>query len=162
MNPLVEGNAVYLTLSNPNPTSSKTKDGPKYRISFEVLQDEWQVFMDADTSGMVLECKCLVTNATGKEEKKPERDPNTVDALSGKTDKEAAELKGGPLSQRSDTLARDTDFWGYAKLKNAEEARDFIRGYCKVESRKMLDHNEAAAERFKSLLSDYTRWVSRC
>ncbi len=55
MNPLDTGEEFQIEVMNPNPSSSKTKDGPKYRVSFEMTQDDWQCFMDANTNGMVLE-----------------------------------------------------------------------------------------------------------
>ena len=61
INPLDHpGKGFVMDLVNPNPTSSKTKDGPKYRVSFEVQQELWQLFMDADTSGMLIAAKATV------------------------------------------------------------------------------------------------------
>ena len=61
-NPLDTKEIFDIALMNPNPTSSKTKDGPVYRVSFELEQEQWQWFMDADTKAMVLAAKCLVTD----------------------------------------------------------------------------------------------------
>lgn len=65
------GEAFQLSLRNPNPRSSKGKEGPTYRISFEVSQDDFLMFMDADTSGMVLECAAVVVGGTGAEPPPP-------------------------------------------------------------------------------------------
>jgi len=165
MNPLEGTETFYLSLSNPNPTSSKTKDGPKYRVSFELSQEEWQMFMDTETAGMLIECACQVAH---KNEEQTKRDPETVDALTGMTDKELKELRGGPLSQRSDSLAREYDFMRYVVahddditdmgMMTPEDCREFIREYCNVDSRRYLDHFPEAGQRFKDLLSDYIRW----
>ncbi len=56
VNPLDVNEQFFLSLMNPNPTSSKNKDGPVYRVSFEMEQEMWQLFMDADTKGMILDC----------------------------------------------------------------------------------------------------------
>lgn len=61
-NPLERDKPFPLTLANPNPRSAKTKDGPVYRVSFELSQEEWQLFMDTNTQGMVLECAATVTH----------------------------------------------------------------------------------------------------
>lgn len=61
MNPLEKpGQAFHLDLRNPNPRSSKSKDGPVYRISFEVDQETFLAFMDARTPGMYLACAATV------------------------------------------------------------------------------------------------------
>ena len=76
MKNLLEHNEEFsLTLANPNPSSSKTKEGPRYRVSFELTQEEWQLFMDTETSGMVLECQAVVThrNIKNEQELKPEK-----------------------------------------------------------------------------------------
>lgn len=54
-NPLLEpGKAFQFEAMNPNPSSSKTKDGPVYRVSFEIEREVWDWFMEADTKGMIL------------------------------------------------------------------------------------------------------------
>lgn len=169
MNPLDSEEMFYLTLANPNPTSGKNKQGSWYRVSFELTPDEHQMFMDAETKGMVIECACIVVYRN--EEQRKECDPNTVDAFTGKTDNE---LKGGPLSVRSDALARDEEFHEYLKVRQpgyvvyekegvkvtdpVEISRVFIRDACNVQSRKELDHNEVAGKKFLSIVSDFTKW----
>jgi hypothetical protein len=159
MNPLENDDVFQLSMANPNPTSSKTKDGPIYRISVEVTREEWDWFMDTETKGMVIECEALVSHRNT-----PARDPHTEDAFTGQTDDE--KKKGGPLSQRSDSLARDPEFLLYlrdrhpnwAKSKCVDGARAFIRTFCKVDTRAALDHDSAAAKRFGKIISDYIDW----
>ncbi len=78
-NPLERDKPFILTLGNPNPRSTKTKDGPVYRVSFELTQDEWQYFMDTNTQGMVLECYTTVTHRNGAEKNfvHPDGEPET-------------------------------------------------------------------------------------
>jgi hypothetical protein len=66
-NPLERDQPFSLTLRNPNPRSSKTKEGPVYRVSFELTPEEWQMFMDTNTQGMVVECVATVTHRNGAE-----------------------------------------------------------------------------------------------
>ncbi len=55
LNPLDRPGTVFdFAAMNPNPTASKTKLGPVYRVSFEIEQDLWQMFMDAETKGMIV------------------------------------------------------------------------------------------------------------
>lgn len=72
-NPLDTGEIFDLPLMNPNPTSSKTKDGPVYRISFEVEQELWQHFMDANTKGMLVAAKAQVVQDGQFLEEEPEK-----------------------------------------------------------------------------------------
>ena len=66
MNPLNKPNTIFdLALMNPNPTSRKTKDGPNYRVSFEVERETWDWFMSAEeTTGMVIAAKAAVVGDT--------------------------------------------------------------------------------------------------
>lgn len=148
INPLDKDGVFTLTLANPNPTSSKTKDGPVYRVSFELTQDEWQNVMDADTKGMVIECDCIVTHRNQPEEEKPEK------------------VKGGKLSQVAGMLCQDERFQDFSlrgrfhissdELLSADEiAKLHIYNHCKISSRAELDHNQQAAERFTRLQEQF-------
>lgn len=83
MNPLHTANSIFdLELANPNPTSSKTKDGPVYRLSFEVPRETWDFFMEAETKGMVIAAKACVVDLEGAtaleptKPSKPEKGPH--------------------------------------------------------------------------------------
>lgn len=82
-NPLhTPGQVFDLELANPNPTSSKTKDGPVYRVSFEVPRDVWDCFMDAKTAGMLLAAKACVVDEGGEAEalERPQKGPYSAQA----------------------------------------------------------------------------------
>jgi len=67
-NPLDHPGTVFdMGLLNPNPTSSKTQAGPVYRVGFEVDRETWDLFMDAETKGMMLAAKVCVCGS-GEEE----------------------------------------------------------------------------------------------
>lgn len=74
VNPLLEPGTVFdMELMNPNPTSSKTKDGPAYRISFEVQREAWDWFMEAQTRGMLLAAKLCRADGMSFPEEQQER-----------------------------------------------------------------------------------------
>jgi len=83
------GEVFDLALMNPNPSSSKTKDGPVYRVSFEVERETWDLFMDADTKGMLIAAKAAVVA-----EEQPEATAANADKpKKGEFGKEARDLK---------------------------------------------------------------------
>lgn len=60
-NPLnTPGQIFDFDFRHPNPKSRKSKDGPVYKLEIEIDQDTWQLFMDADTTGMVIAAKACV------------------------------------------------------------------------------------------------------
>ena len=63
MNPLDHtGQEFQLSLMNPNPKAARLKDGPRYRVEFEVDQETFDQFMSArELSGLVIECRAEVT-----------------------------------------------------------------------------------------------------
>ena len=152
INPLDKDAVFTLTLANPNPTSSKTKDGPVYRVSFELTQDEWQNVMDADTKGMVIECDCIVTHRNQPEEKQPEK------------------VKGGKLSQVAGMLCQDERFQDYTTSNFRDNfcfdetetpegnAKDLVCDYCGINSRAQLDHEDIAAKLFTELQEGFMQW----
>lgn len=60
----------------------------------------------------------------------------------------AQKPKGGALARLAGQLCQQQRFQRFADVSNAEEAADWIRHLCGVESRAELDHNPAAAKRF--------------
>jgi hypothetical protein len=126
---------VYLTLGNPNPSSSKTKLGACYRVSFELPQDEWQLFMDSETKGMVLEAQCIVTHS------------NTPD-----------KPKGGPISKNAGMLCQEPEANAFAVAQGYEDMQRMIYTKCAISSRAELDHNESAAQVYESLKHRFYRW----
>jgi len=90
-NPLEHPGAVFeMPLMNPNPTSSKTQAGPVYRISFEVPRELWDLFMEADTKGMVIGAHACVGD-DGQAPAEPSEQPDDI-----------GELTGGKLAQDLD------------------------------------------------------------
>ena len=136
MNPLDSPNQLFtLELFNPNPTSSKTKVGPVYRVSFEMSKDDWQQFMDANTAGMILEMQGRVQESHPVTEKP----------------------KGGPISKNAGMLCQEPEANEFAKLRGHETMKDYIYFYCAVHSRAELDHDRIAADKYRVLKSAYYR-----
>ena len=145
MNPLDTGEVFSLDFMNPNPTSSKTKEGPKYRVSFEIEREPWEMFMDAETKGMVLEMQGRVT---AKNEPMPDKP------------------KGGPLSIKAAMLCGERNFQKYVEGQGqlypewqGFTPRDYICKWCGVTSRAYLDHDARAATEFECLSTDYFMWL---
>lgn len=80
---------------------------------------------------------------------------------------QAETVKGGPKSQRAGAMCADRDFQRFVAVKTGidkmrspmgratpDECANFIRNKCGIASRAMLDHDEAAWERF-------TKWISK-
>lgn len=142
MNPLDGAEVFSIELMNPNPTSSKTKDGPVYRVSFEMQKDDWQMFMDGNTKGMVLEMQGRVT----QESKKPIL----------KTAQE--KVKGGPLSKEAAMWCQDELQDEYAELFGYSDFKQMIYAWCGIKSRAELDHNNMSAYQWNALKNNFITW----
>jgi hypothetical protein len=142
MNPLDTGEEFQLEVMNPNPTSSKTKDGPKYRVSFEMSQDDWQCFMDANTNGMVLVFAGRATQIPATIQLDPKPKP-----------------KGGPISKAAAMLCQDEKADEYAVIIGHANFKEAIYARCGISSRSELDHDDFAAERYEELKGGFIRWA---
>jgi hypothetical protein len=140
MNPLDTGEEFAVEFMNPNPSSSKTKAGPVYRVSFEVHRELWDEFMDAETAGMVLEGSLAVT---AKNE--PLEAP------------EAPRPKGGVLARNAGMLCQDELANQWAATLGFHDLKDLIYRRCVIDSRAELDHDREAAKEFERIKSDFAR-----
>lgn len=113
INPLdFPGQLFELALMNPNPSSSKTKEGPKYRISFEVERDMWDLFMAAKTEGMI-----IVAQATVYTEEEPAPSVETKPEK-GRWGEEAKTLRLSGFFRAPDVwkvVGTDKDFLNWLK-----------------------------------------------
>jgi hypothetical protein len=55
-NPLDSDGQFFFTLRYPRPQFRASKKGPVYWVQFEMTPEEWGWFVDANTTGMVIEC----------------------------------------------------------------------------------------------------------
>ena len=144
MNPLDTGDLFAIEFMNPNPTSSKTKDGPKYRVAFELHKDDWQMFMDTNTAGMILEFQGRVAEKNA-----------------GPIPEKGTEIpKGGPISKNAGILCGDPLANTYAKEFNFKDFTEMIYSRCGINSRSYLDHDEIAKAAYEALKSEYFQWAN--
>ncbi len=141
MNPLDTGDEFTIELMNPNPTSSKTKAGPVYRVSFEMHREDWECFMDANTNGMIL-------YMTGKAVEIP------VTSFS-----KSERPKGGPISKEAAMLCQDDLANDYARSMGFDDFKHMTYIKCGVESRATLDHSRHAETAWQWLKSDFIRYA---
>jgi len=64
-------------------------------------------------------------------------------------------LKGGPLAKAAGMLDTNADFIEWC---DDVKPRAFILEYCEVSSRRELDHNNAAKERFHNMMMMFNQW----
>jgi hypothetical protein len=57
-------------------------------------------------------------------------------------------LKGGALAKLAGIFCQQVEFWAFCRADDADEARDWILGVCGIQSRRELDHDVQAAQRF--------------
>jgi hypothetical protein len=65
-NPLETAGQFFFTLRHPRPLFRAGKEGPIYKVQFEMTPEEWQWFVDANTTGMVIECAGQVGAVPGE------------------------------------------------------------------------------------------------
>jgi hypothetical protein len=71
-----------------------------------------------------------------------------------------ADLKGGALAKLAGRWCQSPEFREWADVADADEAAEYIRAMCGVESRAELDHNpEAAAAFHKYIRQPYADWL---
>lgn len=75
-----------------------------------------------------------------------------------------ASVKGGSLCRDAAILCKARDFIEYmidqtGNIGSEESAKHFLCDYCGIESRRELDHNSAAAAKFKQLHREYSAWL---
>ena len=158
MNPLDTNEMFSIELMNPNPSSGKTKDGPVYRVSFEMTHEDWKMFMDANTKGMVLEMQGRVSQSG----KNP-----ILKTVEKKAKEEPEKKKGGPLSVECAMWCQDElpNKWartvhGYDGPVHEHDAfKLLVYDQCKIDSRRLLDHDETAAWQWARIKNDFITWT---
>ncbi|MCA0963309.1 hypothetical protein [Salipiger bermudensis] len=74
-----------------------------------------------------------------------------------------------PLAQRAGILCNDARFQRFAAARSGFEdgqfctraAAEFLRSFCRIESRRELDSNEKARARFRVLNTEFDAWTGR-
>lgn len=62
------------------------------------------------------------------------------------------QAKGGRRARLAGCLCSNPEFQAFCSARSADEAADYIRRVCHVESRAQLDHNPQAANLFDELV----------
>jgi len=65
------------------------------------------------------------------------------------------ELKGGPLSKAAGMLDGNSEFIDFIY---GGDPRDYILDCCKVSSRRELDHDPVAGQKFRDVMAQFNRW----
>ena len=68
-------------------------------------------------------------------------------------------LRGGKLAQSAGILCNEGGFQQWCGEATPEEAAEYIRQRCGVESRAHLDHDDTAARAFKEMKLEYETWL---
>lgn len=86
-----------------------------------------------------------------------------ADVQAGETSPDVAsqepEVKGGPLARRAAIACGERGFWTFLGVSSADEAKADVCRRCGITTRKMLDHDEAAAEHWRRLDGKYRLWL---
>lgn len=69
--------------------------------------------------------------------------------------------KTSSLAQIAGILCNERAFQQFIKVKDADEAAEYVRAHCRVSSRANIDGNPDATEAFKTLKGEYELWL-RC
>lgn len=73
--------------------------------------------------------------------------------------------KGGPLARQAGIICGEKGFWTFlvkrfgAETSSGDEAANWVRAHCAIQTRADLDYEPAAAERFKDLSRRYALWL---
>lgn len=65
------------------------------------------------------------------------------------------------VAQQAGILCNDPKFQQFVQVGNDEEAADYIRAYCEVDSRADIDTSPYAHQKWNDLMVDYGRWKGR-
>ena len=68
---------------------------------------------------------------------------------------------GKKFVDRAGILARDKSFWKFCDVKKEEDASEFIRQFCNIQSRSELRTNEFAQILFEDINNRYNHWFEK-
>ena len=68
---------------------------------------------------------------------------------------------GKKFVDRAGILARDKSFWKFCKVSKEEDASEFIRQFCNIQSRSELRTNEFAQILFEDINNRYNHWFEK-
>lgn len=65
-----------------------------------------------------------------------------------------------PLSQQAAMRCNDTQFWKFIGRSNENDAAQYVRNYCQVESRSKIGSTPISADRWTEMELDYQRYLT--
>lgn len=83
-----------------------------------------------------------------------------VEPAAPKVEAEPDKPKGGPLARRCAMLCQEQGFATFLGLRTADEVVADIQRRCDIDSRAMLDHDEAAAAVWRDIEGKYQLWLA--
>ena len=168
MNPLDKANARFnFAGTNARVQARNGKDGPVYRVSFEVDQITGEMFMGANLTGkiyggqlMLIDPDTYYPTAIGQEPTFAETEHRREVPM------EDCPIKGGNRSKDAAMLCQYRQFQEFASQQSGndvceENAVSYLKWRCQIDSRKELDHDPEAEARFRILYREYGNWLSR-
>jgi hypothetical protein len=107
----------------------------------------------------------LVAVDDNEEPKKPTSAPEPAGPESEKPIKAVRVWSSLPPASQAAIIGSEAMFWSFVKerfqpcqISDAEEAAEFIRAHCGIDTRKQLATNTHARKRFEDLAADYRLW----
>jgi len=74
---------------------------------------------------------------------------------------EFPKTEGEKIISRAGILARNKNFQKYIGAENESDSAEYIRQYCKIQSRSELKDNDEAKEQFEKITKRFNRWLVR-
>ena len=132
--------------------SLKTMADGTLRISFDIepmhAQDAFRLFAAPGTPAAIAALQVgYMSKNDEKVDTSAERVQKTEEFVHDKP-------KGGALAKLAGMWCNDPEFWAWAdsitsySIANAEDAADYVRDICEIDSRAELDNDEEAADLF--------------
>lgn len=160
----VEGDELVIDIVGPAETSVFEQDAPA-NFSRHATEAE-PATMEAPASNETAKSYVAPETATEAPEQPQEgpRDRTVVEtppiAPADAPAPEEPELKGGRLARDASMLCQDKTFRLWIDADDADQARGIVLRHCGVESRRLLDHEEDAARKWREIDRLYAAWLA--
>ena len=137
-----------------------------HKISLELDPEGWERLKGMETT------RCIMLLVPIQNDGQPDPDakpyPITAEAATRAPDKPRQRMADLSRAKQAGILCKSDEFIHFLMQRHSfgvrdpdvspEGAADFVRGYCLVESRSMLDGKPASGERWDQLRSEFDAW----
>jgi hypothetical protein len=160
INPLDKAGEPYsFEGMNPNPSASKTKDGPKYRISLEVTEEVFLDVMNSSTDGAIFNVAMVRQDSAVVKDEPAKAKPKHMGSLSNVAAILCQDKDFGVwYKQTYDTTYKScvTEYGvnNWLELDAHEKCRQLILYACSIDSRAKLDTDDLAANTFREHIAE--------